>query len=651
MSVSSKIRFLDDHLVSQIAAGEVVERPASILKELIENAMDAGATDIKVHWRKGGTSVVRVEDNGCGMTKEDVCLSIQRHATSKLSDNTLCSIGTFGFRGEALASIASVARVTIKSCIAGASHGWNALFESGELVRIEPCSMSVGTVVEVRDLFYATPARLKFMRTAASEHRHMVDVFDYFCLAHCTIRFVGQWDDAKEKERSGGLDQRIHHFFGASFLKESFHVDDDHLGYRLSGRMGLPSCHRSMANRQVLFVNGRWVKDRGCFAAIRRAFGDTIPHGRHAVGVLFLTIPLDDVDVNVHPAKTEVRFLDSRFVHTVIETVLKKSIMQHGVQYPSIALHGADMHDTAPAHDLHDALCPVQESNDMPQVPSFLSGSLSALPLNDTPNDGMCMAAEDYGCSSYPGPMDGVPDTGHRASMAQNALGLYGDSGSVPNFPDSTDVADPSVDSVQAPDTGAPAHDTPLGYAIGQVHDAYIVAANHDGLVLVDPHAAHERIVYEKMKTQWADSLGNVQPFLLKHSFTVSAKTYDHLRAIAPIMTRIGFSYELGDNFTCHLLSIPVIFAPYDGQHLLEDLADHVQCDDDPHRVVITWRDHMMANWACRKSLRLGQKMSLHEMNQLLRTIEKTPNSASCNHGRCAYRTVSMQELARFFDR
>jgi DNA mismatch repair protein MutL len=608
--IPGKIRLLDDNIVHQIAAGEVVERPASVLKELIENAMDAGATKIHAHWRHGGCSMVRVDDNGCGMSKDDIMMAVQQHATSKLPDDKLDAIATFGFRGEALSSIVSVSRVKVTSCMHGAEHGWTACFEGGEMVSVDPCVAPVGTSVEVRDLFYTTPVRLKFMRSTPSEHKRMIDIFEKFFISQKTIDFFAQWDDTKTKARTGSLDQRIAHIFGPSFLKDSFLIDTEQLGYRIRGRMGLPACHRATSNRQIFFVNGRWIKDRGMIACLRRAFGDTIPVGRQPMGVLFLDMPLADVDVNVHPVKTEVRFLETRFVYGLIEGAVKKAIFENSLKSKSLNL-SIDISPDDPAEDL--VLSTESRPSDLIGQPvQRTSIAANSVHQDHMDNDDRYMAAEGQDLFSH--------------SVEPASL-----------FKSST------IQTMKS--------SICLGRAIGQVQDAYIVSCNKEGLVLVDPHAAHERILYEKMKTEWMDSLGHVQPLLISQAFKVTPKTYDYLMRMQAIMNDLGFDYDLKAQHMCHILSIPAIFACYSVQDLLEDLCDHVEENDDPKQVIVQWRDHMMANWSCRKSLRLGQSMSLQEMNALLRDIEKTPHGAQCNHGRSVYRMITMTELARFFDR
>lgn len=585
------IRHLDPQLINQIAAGEVVERPASVVKELVENAIDAGATHISVCFRQGGQSLIRIEDNGCGMSDEDLILAVQRHTTSKLSEG-LGAISTFGFRGEALAAIASISRMTLSSRTQGQSHGWAISLEGGELIEKKPTSLDIGTVVEVKDLFFATPARLKFMRTPPVEQAHILDVLDKIALAYPHINLTVSYE-TKKKSYHSGMEARLQDVLGADFISHSFYIQEEKNGYCLEGYLGLPTYHRASGNAQFFFVNHRPVKDKTLASCLRQAFADVTPRDRYPMGVLFLTLPLEEIDVNVHPAKTEVRFLDMRFLHGFVLSALKQGIFLHGghIQYtpfPKVGVQGEETSSPTPA---------ITTSLSIPTpLPSRHSlGFQIKEPLLNF----------------------------QRAVMKEDSYS-----------------AEPR-----------PVHkELDLGQAIGQIKQSYIVACNSQGLVLVDPHAAHERIVYEKMKEEWGASIGTIHPFLISLRISLTLKEKDQLSHHQKALEQLGFHYKIKED-ECHLQAIPEIFKAYDPGELLKDLVSLVQDGMDPGLIIERWRNHMMANWACRQSIKLGQTLSLSEMNALLREIEKTPRSAQCNHGRHVYKEFSLNELSRLFDR
>lgn len=601
----SLIRHLEPHLINQIAAGEVVERPASVMKELVENALDAGARNLVLSWRQGGQSLIRIEDDGKGMSKEDLVLAVQRHTTSKLPTSDLSAISSFGFRGEALAAIASVARVTISSRTRGCEHGWSLVIEGGEMGDPTPTPCSEGTTIEVSDLFFATPARLKFMRSVAIEQSHIIELIERIALAHPDVGLTIHYE-TKKKVYTLGFAERLKESLGDDFFENSFSFAEEKEGYRLTGMLGLPTHNRSCADRQFFFVNGRPVKDKILSMCLKSAFMDVIPQGRHPVGVLFFTLPLHDVDVNVHPAKTEVRFRDMRFVRGFVTSVLKNSIFEQG--------HRAAVLDVT---KIPHTIPPMAQEEPMTQEE---------------------WKEPVYASSRYERPQ--------APSFARVHSPLFS-----PHFVPSQKGLLPSLALKEEEGNGTFSPPAAfLGQALGQIHDAYIVACTPEGLVLVDPHAAHERIVYEKMKSNWAESLGHIQRFLLSLNFSLTLGQEQALTEKQTLMHQLGFEYEIVSH-QCRLLSIPLIFRAYDPMSLVQDLALHIQTQNDPQEIVTQWRNHMMANWSCRQSLKLGQRMTLVEMNALLRQIEETPHSAQCNHGRPVYRTFSMRELERMFER
>lgn len=601
----SLIRRLNSQMINQIAAGEVVERPASVLKELVENALDAKASHIKISLRKGGQSLLRVEDNGCGMSDEDLMLAVQRHTTSKLAHG-LDNITTFGFRGEALAAIAAISRFTISSRTEGQSHGWCLFLEGGELTEKRPSPQEIGTSVEVRDLFFCTPARLKFMRSPQVEQSHLVDIVEKFALAYPQVSFTLYYETRK-KNYPPGIESRLQEVLGKDFLAHSFQVTHAREGYELTGYLSLPTYHQATTGSQFFFINGRPVKDKILSACIRAAFFDVIPKDRHPLCVLFITVPLDEVDVNVHPAKTEVRFKDPQKLRNFVAGTLKQELWGYG------------------RHSMHTPFnsSPIQQ--DSQQAERRQETVPQSLLSRELPRNSSFLAA--------------VPSVESKPFLARGPLLREKFPSPMPLREDHSSLS--FAPSIEAPD---------LGQAIGQLKKSYIVACNHKGLILVDPHAAHERIVYEKMKSCWGQSLGISYAFLIPVPLLLTEREKESLEIQHQVLQALGFlCHKEKDQWS--IKAIPEIFKAYDPELLLKDLLALSQQGMSVEELTENWRNHIMANWSCRQSIKLGQTLSLQEMNALLRTIEQTPRSASCNHGRCVYRQISMEELARMFDR
>lgn len=595
------IVLLENDLINQIAAGEVVERPASVVKELVENALDAGASHITVTLRQGGQSLICVEDNGEGMGPEDLQLAIQRHTTSKLPFRDLWSIQTFGFRGEALASICSIARVTLKSCRAQDPHGWSLQVEAGTVTALTPTPFFKGTVVEVRDLFFAIPARLKFMRSAAIEQAHSLEVIEKLALMHPGVTFHIQIEHRKRTYPAvATLKERVAQIMGGEFIENALAVEGEKDGYGLKGWIGLPTYHRAAADKQLFFANGRAIKDKILSACLRAAFLDVTPRERFPVGILFLTVPTRDLDVNVHPAKTEVRFRDNQFVRNWVLSHLKQALYAHS---PKVTTAWTPRFSP----------------------PVFIP---SAFVAQETTTPGMLIQSP-------------LP------SLAKEAL-LIKERSPIIKEPQ------PMAASILPPTDEAEQRSCSLdlGIALGQIHNSFIVAQNARGLVIVDPHAAHERILYESMKAAWANSLGEVQLFLLSVPVTLSPAEAEEIARYQEALGQLGLQVTLREE-ECEIQSVPAIFKDIDPVALLKDvLAVLAQgLHSTPHEALEEIRNTLMGNWACRKSIFLGQSLTIPEMNALLRQIEQTPHGAQCNHGRPVYREISLEELSRFFER
>jgi DNA mismatch repair protein MutL len=602
------IRLLPLNLVNQIAAGEVVERPASAVKELVENAIDAGASHIDVVLVEGGQALISVTDDGCGMTSEEIGLALERHATSKLPDDDLAHIRHMGFRGEALPSIGSVARLRLTSRPRGAEAAWTILVEGGAKGQPEPVAHPPGTRVEVRDLFFATPARLKFLKHPRTEMIHAREVLERLAMAHPRISF-GLADEARQILKlpaCGGDDEtarleRLIAVLGRDFGPASLGVVADREGLRLSGRIGLPTFNKATAAAQYLFVNGRPVRDRLFGGAVRAAYQDVLAHDRHAVVSLFLDVPPDAVDVNVHPAKAEVRFRDQGLVRGLIVGALKHTLAGAG----------------------HRAAGP--------------SGNLGVLGAFRT-SGGQFPALG--GGASHAGqpPFRSSPGGYELAASAQAPLGF---SDVAPaGRPFSAEPADPQSD-----------HAYPLGVARGQVHDTYIIAETSDGLVIVDQHAAHERLVYERMK-EAAVAAGGIarQGLLIPEVVEMDETACARLLPRVPELAALGLVIEPFGPGAVVVREVPALLGDCDIQGLVRDLADQL-ADWGEAPALQDRLAHVCGTMACHSSVRAGRKLNATEMNALLRQMEATPNSGQCNHGRPTYVELKRADIEKLFGR
>ncbi len=605
-----QIHTLPSHLVNQIAAGEVVERPASVVKELIENSLDAGAGSISVEVEAGGTRLVRVSDDGCGIERDELALALARHATSKIASlEDLEQIGSLGFRGEALPSIASVSRLTLASRRQGAEHAWKleARSDAGPL----PDALPQGTRIEVRELFYNVPARKKFLRSEQTEYRHVEALFKSLALSHARVAFrlthnqkvIYQLPSAASIEDRR---RRLAALCGKAFADSLVEIDVSHDELRLEGWVALPTFSCSQADLQYFFVNGRLVRDKLVTHAVRQAYRDVLFHGRHPAYVLALSMPARALDVNVHPQKHEVRFRDSRAVHDFL------------------------------FRSLHRALADVQPEQQV-ESPGFALAD--AVPGGDAP-----------GRDALGWDAPGRDDTGRQ--VRQGGLGLAP--------PQARDRDWRVAESLQAytallagatrPPTPAAAADElpPLGFALAQLKGIYILAENRDGLVVVDMHAAHERIVYERMK-QNAEREGIVsQPLLVPLSFNVSAAEADLVDARQETFTRLGFQLERLGPEQLRVRAIPALLKHADSEQLLRDVLADLAEHDNSARIDDTLNE-MLATMACHASVRANRRLSLDEMDALLRDIEQTERSGQCNHGRPTWKQLSLDHLDRLF--
>lgn len=583
----SQIHVLPDLLISQIAAGEVVERPASALKELLENSIDAGAREINVQLVDGGIRRIRVADDGSGIGKEELALALSRHATSKIgSMEDLEAVATLGFRGEALASIASVSQLSLTSRAAGSAHAWQVNANGGSLEPPEPAALPAGTTVDVRDLYFNTPARRKFLRTPATEYAHAEETFKRAALSAPSVRFsLSHNERAIWRLNPGSFEERIHAQLGDAFREAALAVDAGGGNLRLRGLIAQPAYSRAGRDAQYFFVNGRFVRDKVLAHAVREAYHDVLHHDRHAAYVLFLELDPKGVDVNVHPAKTEVRFRESQSVHQFV------------------------------FHALHRALAGT-------------SAGGAAAPDAQPPAAGWQPAI-------YP--------------RAQSAMDLR--AGEAGGFY-STLFGERGLAAIAAPAAGeAPAQgDHPLGFALGQLSGIYILAQNQNGLVVVDMHAAHERIVYEGLKCALDADRIPTQQLLIAATMTSSALEVATADENRELIAQLGFDIAAIAPNALAVRAVPAMLRDADAAQLARDVLREI-AEFGASRVLTERRNEMLSTMACHAAVRANRSLTVPEMNALLRDMEATERSGQCNHGRPTFFQITVAELDKMFMR
>jgi DNA mismatch repair protein MutL len=591
------IRQLPPDLVNRIAAGEVVERPASVVKELIENAIDAGARRIEVATAGGGLRLIRVSDDGTGMDRTDLALAVERHATSKLLGDDLTSIMTLGFRGEALPSIGAVARLSIASRAEGADEAHEIAVDAGRKAKLKPCALSAGTRVEVRDLFYATPARLKFMKSERVENAAIAEMVKRITLARPDIAFALTSEERAvfrlEACPPGLLDHglaRLGRILGPDFVKDALPVRAERRGVLLEGFAALPTLHRPNGLQLHLVVNGRPVRDKLLAGTVRAAYGDLLPQGRYPALALFLSLPPDEVDVNVHPAKTELRFRDPNGVRSLIIGALKDALGAAG----------------------HRA-----------------TASLSEAALG----------------RMAPPPRRGIGAAG----FGERVFGLA-ESAQAPLAPLAAPSADTRGNFAEADD---PATAYPLGAARAQINDTFIIAATGDAVVIVDQHAAHERLVYERLKRSFANGGISRQLLLIPDVVELDGEKAANLCAASAELERLGLVIEPFGTGSVLVREVPSLLGTSDVKGLLADLAAELaEAESEGEMRLLAGRlDHVLSTMACHGSVRAGRRLNPEEMNALLRDMEATPFTGQCNHGRPTYIELKLADIEKLFSR
>jgi DNA mismatch repair protein MutL len=603
---------LTPQLINRIAAGEVIERPASAVKELVENAIDAGARNIEIVISGGGLGLIRVTDDGNGMDVTDLNLCVERHATSKLSDEDLLRISTLGFRGEALPSIGSVAKLTIASKPRGGREAFAVEVDAGRKSDPMPVALNTGTRVEVQHLFYATPARLKFMKTEVAENNAIAQLVKRFALAFPNIGIsltTGERSSLTFAAVLPGDDEairlRLSRVMGKDFAADAQPIGVEREGVRVDGFAGLPTLNRPTQQMQYLFVNGRPVHDRLLLAAMRAAYGDLVPRGRHPMVVLFVTLPAEEVDVNVHPAKSEVRFRDGGLIRGLVVSAIRQAVNDAGVK-TSVALTG-EMVDDNTDH--------VPQPGAPVPPPAYRAGNggwgTPRPPLSARRGSGFAESWQ-------------MPFAGFEALSANTAAATYNADPELPSFP--------------------------LGAARAQLHNTYIVAETTDSVIIVDQHAAHERLVYEKLKIGLAETRVESQMLLIPEVVELDSDTAALIEGRGEELARLGLVVEAFGPGAVLVREVPALLAKADIKALIRDIAEELEALG----VVVSLEDRLhqiCARIACHGSVRAGRSLKPEEMNALLREMEATPSAGQCNHGRPTFVELKLADVEKLFAR
>jgi DNA mismatch repair protein MutL len=644
-----RIHLLSPRLANQIAAGEVVERPANIIKELVENSLDAGSTRIEIDVEQGGIKLLRIRDDGHGIPKDDLPLALSRHATSKISTlDDLEAVSSLGFRGEALASISSVSRLTMTSATAPeegeAEQAWQVEVEGREMAAsVKPAAHPQGTTLEVRDLFFNTPARRKFLRTEKTEFNHVDEYFKRLALSRYDVAFSLRHNQKvihSLRPATRGIDKekRVAALLGPKFIDAALHIDSEAAGLGLTGWVGLPTFSRSQADMQYFFVNGRVVRDRLVAHAIKQAYRDVLYHGRQPAFVLYLTVDPALVDVNVHPTKHEVRFRDGRLVHDYLFRTLHKALADVRPDHQSAptSLQGSGVLKEDQASGITS---PALMANIQQQVTGIQAGEFS----------------EQTRMSLLPG-RDPLSGQVNNPAGVQEHLNAYQALSQPLNVVSNTAVTEERID----PETGEithvliennraqPSDVPPLGFAIAQLHGIYILSENAHGLVVVDMHAAHERITYERLKIAVDHQNVQSQPLLVPITISVSEGEADAAEQYADEFARFGVLLQRAAPESIMIRQIPVILQQAEVERLVTDmLADLMQHGSSDR--IQAHRNEILGTMACHGSVRANRKLTLPEMNGLLRDMEDTERSGQCNHGRPTWTQMSMSDLDKLF--
>ena len=626
-----RIHALPTQLINQIAAGEVVERPASVVKELVENCFDAGATQINIDVEQGGIKQIKIRDNGCGIDKEDLSLALSRHATSKIASlDDLEHVSSMGFRGEALPSISSVARLTLISRTANADCAWQVSADGTEQnFDPQPDPHPAGTTVDVRDLFYNTPARRKFLKTEKTEFGHIENLIQKLALSRFDIGFLLQHNqrevlNLKPASTQTQQEKRIAAICGSAFVDNSVKIDYAASGLHLHGWVGLPTFSRSQQDMQFFYVNGRLIKDRLVAHAVKQAYQDVLYHGRHPVFVLYLELDPALVDVNAHPTKLEVRFREGRMVHDFLFQALHRSLAEQRPGQTS-------------AHNIDEQTMPIgTPERPVAAEPKPMPSQQISLPLTlDQPEEAIQPYAKPS--SAFHG------STARGFSYSANKT----ESASVADQLQAYSKLFPKADSAPIPANQAM---PPLGFALAHIHNIYILAETANGIILVDAHAAHERVTYERLKRHYHERAIVSQPLLLPIKIQVSSAEADLAEQEHDFFQHLGFELNRSGPETVVLRSTPALLAKTDVDQLVRDILADMLAHGMSKKAEET-TNSILATMACHSSVRAKRKLSIEEMNALLRDMEQTERIGQCNHGRPTWVELSHKDLDRFFMR
>ena len=607
LKIKPVIRELSTVTINRIAAGEVVERPASAIKELVENSIDAGATEITVKIEAGGKNLIFISDNGFGMSKDDLALAVQRHTTSKLIGDDLLNIKHFGFRGEALPSIASVSRMSIKTRPSDSDEGYMLKVVGGEGQSISPTAHHVGTSVEVRDLFYATPARLKFLRTEKTEIQHIVELLKKIALANPKVSLKFYSDNKMLlnfpiSNTDNPLFSRTSEIFKKDFTENSIEVDIERDNVKLSGYISLPTYDRGTSVEQYLYVNKRPVKDKLLFAAIRIAYQDFISRDRYPVVVLFLDVPSDLVDVNAHPAKTEVRFRDVSMIRNMLVGGLKDALLNQGQRTSSTiasdAIRAVSVEPSTSPTQIHtNQKTPITYSS-VSKPKSFSRASIPNLQMNQ---------------------------------MMQ-------------------EFSQPVVKSFEENEDDARYEQYKLGAARCQMHETYIISQTPNSIIIIDQHAAHERLLYEQLKQQIEDGSLSRQRLLIPEIIELNPDIMEKLLKLKDNLSKLGLQIDRCTSQSIIVTEIPILLGDCNVKKLTQNIIDDI-IEFEENISFKELVNHILATYACHHSIRSGRKMNKDEMNNLLREMENTPHSGQCNHGRPTYIELQLRDIDKLFGR
>ncbi len=594
-----RIKTLDTHLANQIAAGEVVERPAAVVKELLENSLDANASEIIIEIKQGGQELIRVRDNGDGIHPDDLCIALERHATSKIASfDDLIGVSSLGFRGEALASIAAVSRLKLTSHAKNADSAFSIASEDAQTdSEISPAAHPQGTTVEVRDLFYNTPARRKFLRTPKTEFQHIETTVQRLALSCFGVSIKLIHNEkliflAPNAIDSPGNERRVAGIMGRAFMQEALFIEFSAAGMTLKGWIGMPTFSRSQADMQYFYVNGRYIRDKILSHAARAAYEDVLFNGRHPVYVLYLELDPKTVDVNVHPTKHEVRLRDSRVVHDFIR------------------------------RGIHDALAQVRPGDDCAH--EHHNETHSAPPTIPTPREPM----RSTGSTQRP-----------MRFQVKEQMAAYGELHASPEVLEKPEIKTERYEQQ---------NDFPLGFAVAQIHDIYILAQNTKGLIIVDMHAAHERILYEKMKTQLAEQGIQAQPLLIPITIALSKQEMSAWETAQSLFEQLGLITEQGGPESIIVREIPNLIKTKDVETLIRDVIADLKVVETSERLNEKM-NAMLGTIACHAAVRANHRLAIPEMNAILRDMENTAHSGQCNHGRPTWVQFTLEEMDRFF--